>query len=101
MLNKLPQLFSLLFSYKSNIFDIISKPKQAYTYTKFALELKELYEKENDKTEAAFIILDRVLKFKKENPDDFNDFLKFIQELLTTYENDPKTIKQNIKDLLK
>lgn len=101
MLNKLPQLFSLLFSYKSNIFDIISKPKQAYTYTKLALELKELYEKENDKTEAAFIILDRVLKFKKENPDDFSDFLKLIQELLTTYENDPKTIKQNIKDLLK
>ncbi|EAJ1254570.1 hypothetical protein A0Y59_05125 [Campylobacter lari] len=62
MLNKLSQLFSLLFSYKSNIFDIISKPKQAYTYTKFALELKEL---------------------------------------LFAYENDPKTIKQNIKNLLK
>lgn len=100
-MNKIQKIISLLFSYRSNVFDIISKPKQTYTYTKFAMHVSKIYSNEADKTEAVFTVLDEVLKFKKENPKDFEDLLLLLKGFLETYENEPENTKVNIIGILK
>ena len=100
-MNKLQKIISLLFSYRTNVFSVISKPKQTYTYAKFIMELKDIYGKESDKTEAAFNVFDEVLKFKNENPQDFEELLSLLKGFLETYEEEPELTKKNIKEILK
>lgn len=103
-MTKIQKIISLLFSYRTNVFSLISKPKQTYNYTKFVMQLKDIYSNEadkTDKTDAAFSILDEVLKFKNENPQDFEELILLLKSFLATYEKEPELTKQNIKEILK
>lgn len=99
-MDKIQKIISLLFSYRSNVFSVISKPKQTYTYAKFIMQIKDVYSKEEDKTEASFMVLDEILKFKNEKPQDFDELLSLLKGFLETYEKEPETTKSNVKSIL-
>lgn len=42
-MTKIQKIISLLFSYRTNVFSLVSKPKQTYNYTKFVMQLKYIY----------------------------------------------------------
>ena len=100
-MTKIQKIISLLFSYRTNVFSLVSKPKQTYNYTKFVMQLKYIYGNEADKTDAAFSVLNEVLKFKKENPQDFEELILLLKIFVETYEKEPEHTKHNIKEILK
>lgn len=65
------------------------------------MQLKDIYSNEADKTDAAFSVLNEVLKFKNENPQDFEELILLLKSFVETYEKEPELTKQNIKEIVK
>ncbi|WP_237393395.1 hypothetical protein [Helicobacter pylori] len=83
------------------MFKRIANPVQSTRITNLVLDIKNVFEKENDLSNNIGKALDLIVGFKKENPQDFDELFEILKELIQEYEKNPDEIKQNLTEILK
>ncbi len=79
----------------------IANPVQSARIANMVLDIKKVFEKENDPSNKIGKTLDLIVGFKKENPQDFDELFQILKDLIQEYEQNPDEIKQNLKEILK
>ncbi|GAA9847155.1 hypothetical protein VN0597_07720 [Helicobacter pylori] len=103
MISKICSTLKLANSFKGFLCKRIASPMQSARIISLALDIKKVFEKENDLSNNNNIgkTLDLIVGFKKENPQDFNELFEILKDLIQEYEQNPDEIKQNLKEILK
>lgn len=100
MFDKFFSAFKLASDFKGLIFTRLSSPLQSAKIASFFWDLKGIFKAKNDTSEMIGKVLDKVVEFKKENPETYKELFVILDELLENYEKNPSEIKKNIKQLL-
>ncbi|WP_441707487.1 hypothetical protein [Helicobacter pylori] len=79
----------------------IANPMQTARITNMVLNIKNVFEKENDPSNKIGKTLDLIVGFKKENPQDFDELFEILKELIQEYEKNPDEVKQNLTEIIK
>ncbi len=101
MISKICSSIKLANLFKGFLCKRIANPMQSTRIISLALDIKNVFEKENDPSSKAGKTLDLIVGFKKEYPQDFDELFEILKELIQEYEQNPDEIKQNLKEILK
>lgn len=101
MISKICSSFKLANLFKGFLCKRIANPVQSACIISLVLDIKKVFEKENDPSNNIGKTLDLIVGFKKEYPQDFNELFEILKELIQEYEQNPDEIKQNLKEILK
>ncbi len=101
MFSKICSSFKLANLFKGSLFKRISSPVQSACIISLALDIKNVFEKENDLSNNIGKTLDLIVGFKKENPQDFDELFQILKDLIQEYEKNPEEVKQNLTEILK
>ncbi|GAA8856872.1 hypothetical protein DUHN57_11620 [Helicobacter pylori] len=101
MFSQICSSFKLANLFKGFLCKRIASPMQSARIISLALDIKKVFEKENDPSNNIGKTLDLIVGFKKENPQDFNELFEILKDLIQEYEQNPDEIKQNLKEILK
>ncbi|GAA7031371.1 hypothetical protein HpCHC93_07820 [Helicobacter pylori] len=101
MFSKICASFKLANAFKGFICKRIANPVQSARIINLALDIKKVFEKENDPSNKIGKTLDLIVGFKKENPQDFNELFEILKDLIQEYEQNPDEIKQNLTEIIK
>ncbi len=101
MISKICSSIKLANLFKGFLCKRIASPVQSARIISLVLDIKNVFEKENDPSNKIGKTLDLVVKFKKEHPQDFNELFEILKDLIQEYEQNPDEIKQNLKEILK
>ncbi len=101
MFSKICSSFKLANLFKGFLCKRIASPVQSARIISLALDIKKVFEKENDPSNNIGKTLDLIVGFKKENPQDFDELFQILKDLIQEYEQNPDEIKQNLKEILK
>ncbi|WRC43747.1 hypothetical protein E5L25_03485 [Helicobacter pylori] len=101
MISKICSSIKLANLFKGFLFKRISSPVQSACIIKLALDIKNVFEKENDLSNNIGKALDLIVGFKKENQQDFDELFEILKELIQEYEKNPDEIKQNLTEIIK
>lgn len=101
MISKICSSIKLANLFKGFLCKRIASPVQSACIISLVLDIKKVFEKENDPSNKIGKTLDLIVGFKKENPQDFNELFEILKELIQGYEQNPDEIKQNLKEILK
>ncbi|GHS31693.1 hypothetical protein VN1291_04860 [Helicobacter pylori] len=101
MFSQICSSFKLANLFKGFLCKRIASPMQSARIISLALDIKKVFEKENDPSNNIGKTLDLIVGFKKENPQDFNELFEILKDLIQEYEQNPDEIKQNLKKILK
>ncbi|GAA8225051.1 hypothetical protein HpKG47_07880 [Helicobacter pylori] len=101
MFSKICSSFKLANALKCFLFKRISSPMQSARIINLALDIKNVFEKENDLPNKIGKTLDLIVGFKKENPQDFDELFQILKDLIQEYEKNPDEVKQNLTEIIK
>ncbi|GHR26342.1 hypothetical protein [Helicobacter pylori] len=101
MISKICPTLKLLNAFKGSLFKRISSPVQSACIISLVLDIKNVFEKENDLSNNIGKTLDLIVGFKKENPQDFDELFQILKDLIQEYEKNPEEVKQNLTEILK
>ncbi|GHR91619.1 hypothetical protein VN1279_07540 [Helicobacter pylori] len=101
MISKICSSIKLANSFKGFLCKRIASPMQSARIINLALDIKNVFEKENDPSNKIGKILDLIVGFKKENPQDFDELFPILKDLIQEYEKNPDEIKQNLTEIIK
>ncbi|GAA8835960.1 hypothetical protein BTM160_08520 [Helicobacter pylori] len=101
MFSKICSSLKLLNTLKGFLFKRISSPVQSARIANMVLDIKNVFEKENDPSNKIGKTLDLIVGFKKENPQDFDELFQILKDLIQEYEKNPDEIKQNLTEIIK
>ncbi len=101
MFSKICSSFKLANLFKGSLFKRISSPVQSACIISLALDIKNVFKKENDLSNNIGKTLDLIVGFKKENPQDFDELFQILKDLIQEYEKNPEEVKQNLTEILK
>ncbi|GAA9593538.1 hypothetical protein UBN80_06440 [Helicobacter pylori] len=101
MFSKICPSIKLVNLFKGFLCKRIANPVQSAHIISLALDIKKVFEKENDLSNKIGKTLDLIVSFKKENPQDFDELFQILRDLIQEYEQNPDEIKQNLKEILK
>ncbi|UOR44189.1 hypothetical protein [Helicobacter pylori] len=79
----------------------IASPMQTARITNMVLDIKKVFEKENDPSNKIGKTFDLIVGFKKENPQDFDELFEILKDLIQEYEKNPDEVKQNLTEIIK
>ncbi|MFT2773953.1 hypothetical protein ACMWP0_04980 [Helicobacter pylori] len=83
------------------MFKRIANPAQSARIISLALDIKNVFEKENNLSNKIGKTLDLIVVFKKENPQDFDELFQILKDLIQEYEKNPDEVKQNLTEIIK
>ncbi|GAA9845033.1 hypothetical protein VN0596_01700 [Helicobacter pylori] len=101
MFSKICSSFKLANLFKGFLCKRFANPMQTARITNMILDIKNVFEKENDLSNNIGRTLDLIVGFKKENPQDFDELFEILKDLIQEYGQNPDEIKQNLKEILK
>ncbi len=101
MFSQICSSFKLANALKGFLFKRISSPMQSARITNMVLDIKKVFEKENDLSNNIGKTLDLIVGFKKENPQDFDELFETLKDLIQEYEKNPDEVKQNLTEIIK
>ncbi len=101
MISKICSSFKLANSFKGFLCKRIANPMQTARITNMVLDIKNVFEKENDLSNKIGKTLDLIVGFKKENPQDFDELFQILKDLIQEYEKNPEEVKQNLTEIIK
>ncbi|GAA8954025.1 hypothetical protein HpEKB34_06760 [Helicobacter pylori] len=101
MISKICSSIKLANLFKGFLCKRIASPAQSARIINLVLDIKNVFEKENDPSNNIGKTLDLIVGFKKEYPQDFDELFEILKELIQEYEQNPDEIKQNLKEILK
>ncbi len=101
MFSKICSSIKLANLFKGFLCKRIANPMQTARITNMALDIKNVFEKENDPSNKIGKTLDLIVGFKKENPQDFDELFQILKDLIQEYEKNPDEIKQNLTEIIK
>ncbi|GAA7329250.1 hypothetical protein ID0616_01970 [Helicobacter pylori] len=101
MISKICSSIKLANLFKGFLCKCIASPVQSTRIISLVLDIKNVFEKENDPSNKIGKTLDLIVVFKKEHPQDFNELFEILKELIQEYEQNPDEVKQNLKEILK
>ncbi len=101
MFSKICSSLKLLNALKGFLFKRISSPVQSAHIISLVLDIKKVFEKENDLSNNIGKTLDLIVGFKKEYPQDFDELFEILKEFIQEYEKNPEEVKQNLTEILK
>lgn len=101
MISKICSSIKLANLFKGFLCKRIASPVQSACIISLALDIKNVFEKENDPSNRIGKTLDLIVGFKKEYPQDFDELFEILKGLIQEYEQNPDEIKQNLKEILK
>ncbi|BAW54788.1 putative uncharacterized protein [Helicobacter pylori] len=101
MTSKICSSLKLANLFKGFLCKCIANPVQSARIISLVLDIKNVFEKENDPSNKIGKTLDLIVGFKKENPQDFDELFEILKELIQEYEKNPEEVKQNLTEILK
>ncbi|OLR42975.1 hypothetical protein BIZ50_03790 [Helicobacter pylori] len=101
MISKICSTLKLANSFKGFLCKRIASPMQTARITNMVLNIKNVFEKENDLSNNIGKTLDLIVGFKKENPQDFDELFQILKDLIQEYEKNPEEVKQNLTEIIK
>ncbi len=101
MISKICSSIKLANLFKGFLCKRIASPMQTARITNMVLDIKKVFEKENDPLNKIGKTLDLIVVFKKENPQDFDELFEILKELIQEYEKNPDEVKQNLTEIIK
>ncbi len=101
MISKICPSIKLINLFKGFLCKRIANPVQSTCIISLALDIKKVFEKENDPSNKIGKTLDLIVGFKKENPQDFDELFQILKDLIQEYEKNPDEIKQNLTEIIK
>ncbi len=101
MISKICSSLKLLNALKGFLFKRISSPAQSARIISLVLDIKNVFESENDPSNKIGKTLDLIVGFKKENPQDFDELFQILKDLIQEYEKNPDEVKQNLTEIIK
>ncbi len=101
MISKICPTLKLANSFKGFLCKRIANPMQTARITNMVLDIKNVFEKENDLSNNIGKTLDLIVGFKKENPQDFDELFQILKDLIQEYEKNPEEVKQNLTEIIK
>ncbi len=101
MISKICSSIKLANLFKGFLCKRIASPVQSARIISLVLDIKNVFEKENDPSNKIGKTLDLIVGFKKEYPQDFDELFEILKELIQEYEQNPDEIKKNLKEILK
>ncbi|GHS36952.1 hypothetical protein VN1158_06260 [Helicobacter pylori] len=101
MFSKICSSLKLANALKCFLFKRISSPMQSARIISLALDIRKVFEKENDLSNNIGKTLDLIVGFKKENPQDFDELFQILKDLIQEYEKNPDEVKQNLTEIIK
>ncbi len=101
MFSKVCSSFKLANLFKGFLCKHIANPVQSARIISLVLDIKKIFEKENDPSNKIGKTLDLIVGFKKENPQDFDELFQILKDLIQEYEKNPDEVKQNLTEIIK
>ncbi len=101
MISKICSSIKLANLFKGFLCKRIANPMQTARITNMVLDIKNVFEKENDLSNNIGKTLDLIVGFKKENPQDFDELFEILKDLVQEYEKNPDEVKQNLTEIIK
>ncbi|GAA9222838.1 hypothetical protein Taiwan902_09360 [Helicobacter pylori] len=101
MISKICPSIKLANLFKGFLCKRIANPVQTARITNMVLNIKNVFEKENDPSNKIGKTLDLIVGFKKENPQDFDELFEILKDLIQEYEKNPDEVKQNLTEIIK
>ncbi len=101
MVSKICSSIRLANLFKGFLCKRIANPVQTARITNMVLDIKNVFEKENDLSNNIGKTLDLIVGFKKENPQDFDELFQILKDLIQEYEKNPDEVKQNLTEIIK
>ncbi|GAA8673642.1 hypothetical protein Kyoto101A_06150 [Helicobacter pylori] len=101
MISKICSSIKLANLFKGFLCKRIANPMQTARITNMALDIKNIFEKENNLSNNIGKTLDLIVGFKKENPQDFDELFEILKDLIQEYEKNPDEVKQNLTEIIK
>ncbi|GAA7384976.1 hypothetical protein KVK25_03485 [Helicobacter pylori] len=101
MISKICSSIRLANLFKGFLCKRIANPMQTARITNMVLDIKNVFEKENDPSNKIGKTLDLIVGFKKENPQDFDELFEILKDLVQEYEKNPDEVKQNLTEIIK
>ncbi len=101
MISKICSSIKLANLFKGFLCKRIANPVQSARIISLALDIKNVFEKENDPSNKIGKTLDLIVGFKKENPQDFDELFQILKDLIQEYEKNPDEVKQNLTEIIK
>ncbi|GAA9576452.1 hypothetical protein UBN69_06600 [Helicobacter pylori] len=101
MISKICSTLKLANSFKGFLCKRIASPMQSARIISLALDIKKVFEKENDPSNKIGKTLDLIVDFKKENSQDFDELFQILKDLIQEYEKNPDEVKQNLTEIIK
>lgn len=101
MISKICSSIKLANLFKGFLCKRIANPMQTARITNMVLNIKNVFEKENDLANNIGKTLDLIVGFKKENPQDFDELFEILKDLIQEYEKNPDEVKQNLTEIIK
>lgn len=90
---------SLVCDLRGVLFNHITSPRKIARITIFALDIKKIIERESDQAELACQVLDLIVRFRREKPEEYREILAIFEEILDTHEKKRDSIRENLKQL--
>ncbi|GAA7025983.1 hypothetical protein ID0182_01480 [Helicobacter pylori] len=101
MFSKICSSIKLANLFKGFLFKRIASPVQSAHIISLVLDIKKVFEGENDPSNNIGKTLDLIVGFKKENPQDFDELFQILKDLIQEYEKNPDEVKQNLTEIIK
>ncbi|GAA8360314.1 hypothetical protein HpBT206_07600 [Helicobacter pylori] len=101
MFSRICSSLKLLNALKGFLLKRISSPVQSARIANMVLDIKNVFEKENNPSNKIGKTLDLIVGFKKENPQDFDELFQILKDLIQEYEKNPDEVKQNLTEIIK
>lgn len=101
MISKICSSIKLANLFKGFLCKRIASPMQTARITNMVLDIKKVFEKENDPSNKIGKTFDLIVGFKKENPQDFDELFEILKDLIQEYEKNPDEVKQNLTEIIK
>ncbi|WQZ46355.1 hypothetical protein E5P89_03225 [Helicobacter pylori] len=101
MFSKICPTLKLANLFKGFLCKRIASPVQSAHIISLALDIKNVFDKENDPSNKAGKTLDLIVGFKKEYPQDFDELFQILKDLIQEYEKNPDEVKQNLTEIIK
>ncbi|GAA8660494.1 hypothetical protein HpBT335_14380 [Helicobacter pylori] len=101
MFSKICSSIKLANLFKGFLCKRIASPVQSARIANMVLDIKNVFEKENDPSNKIGKTLDLIVGFKKENPQDFDELFQILKDLIQEYEKNSDEVKQNLTEIIK
>lgn len=99
MLKKILLVLQFIFMFKDSVWKRITSPIRTVKVVKFVYDLIQVAENSSDEADNICDTLDFVVKFKRENPQEYREIFVILEDFLVDYEKNADEFRKKIREI--